>query len=67
MEPDQNTPTATDGTGAVPELSGLTVAEAVARAEQGRPPAEVHHPPTESAAGSTPVEQHSNDPGMKEG
>lgn len=67
MEPDQQPPTATDGTGADHERSGATVAEAVARAESGRPPGQVHQPPEDSAAGSAPVEQHADDPAMTQG
>ena len=71
MEPEQsersNSAAPTDGTGAVDERSGATIAEAVGRAEQGRPPERTHQPPEESAAGSAPVEQHAADPGMKVG
>src|ERR1700712_5880982 len=76
MEPDQHHPpdsatdiaaAPTDGTGAVDERSGTPIAEAVARAEEDRPPAQVHQPPEESAVGSAPVERHADDPAMTEG
>ena len=71
MEPEQSGTSTdavpTDGTGAVDERSGATIAEAVARAERGRPPERTHQPPEDSAAGSAPVEQHAADPGMKVG
>lgn len=56
-----------DETAADHSRSGGNIAESVARAEEQRPPDEVHHPTEDSAAGTAPVEQHAADPEMKQG
>lgn len=64
---DESADITADETAADHSRSGRNIAESVARAEEQRPPDEVHHPTEDSAAGTAPVEQHAADPEMKQG